>query len=356
MTASRPSIEIAVPPERVWDVIMDPGHFDDWVTIHRKLGHVDDGPLREGFRVEQTLCLHHANFKVKWSLAEVRRAAPRGLGGQGAGRLARPHRRQARAARRRRAHPLRLPQRVHEPRRLLRPRRRPRARGGRGRARGGAVARAAQGVPRALSARSRWTVTWAGPSCGIVSMRQRSAAAFRKPAAGARPGSASQTSPRRGRQARQQRQQRRDVALLVEHVGGEHQRPRRAERLRRRVPAERPRLQRDAVALGVARRHRDGVRRPVGRQHAPAGDGGGDRRQPEAAAELDRAPPGQRPPRDRRARAPARSATARPSRAGTPPARTPPRSAAPRRRAARAAAARARERDDVLDEVVHAPA
>lgn len=68
MTAS---IDIAAPPERVWDVIMDPGHFGDWVTIHRKLGHVDDGDLREGFRVDQTLCLHHASFKVKWSLAEV---------------------------------------------------------------------------------------------------------------------------------------------------------------------------------------------------------------------------------------------------------------------------------------------
>ena len=71
MTAVKATIEIAVPPERVWDVIMDPSHFDDWVTIHRKLGHVDGGPLREGFRVEQTLCLHHANFSVKWSLAEV---------------------------------------------------------------------------------------------------------------------------------------------------------------------------------------------------------------------------------------------------------------------------------------------
>ena len=71
MTAVKASIEIEVPPERVWRVIMDPGHFDDWVTIHRKLGHVDQGELREGFGVEQTLCLHHANFKVRWSLAEV---------------------------------------------------------------------------------------------------------------------------------------------------------------------------------------------------------------------------------------------------------------------------------------------
>jgi carbon monoxide dehydrogenase subunit G len=71
VTAVTASIDIAVPPQRVWDVIMDPEHFDDWVTIHRKLGHVDDGDLRPGFRVDQTLCLHHANFKVKWSLSEL---------------------------------------------------------------------------------------------------------------------------------------------------------------------------------------------------------------------------------------------------------------------------------------------
>jgi carbon monoxide dehydrogenase subunit G len=70
MTAVQASIEIAVPPARVWDVVMDPSHFGDWVTIHRKLGHVDDGELREGFKVEQTLALHRASFKVRWSLAE----------------------------------------------------------------------------------------------------------------------------------------------------------------------------------------------------------------------------------------------------------------------------------------------
>ena len=71
MTAVKASIEIAAPPEQVWQVIMDPGHYDDWVTIHRRLGHVDAGDLRPGFQVEQTLCLHHANFKVRWRLAEL---------------------------------------------------------------------------------------------------------------------------------------------------------------------------------------------------------------------------------------------------------------------------------------------
>ena len=71
MTVVKASTDIGVPPEHVWDVIMDPGHFGDWVTIHRKLGRVDGGNLRPGFRVEQTLCLHRANFKVAWSLAEL---------------------------------------------------------------------------------------------------------------------------------------------------------------------------------------------------------------------------------------------------------------------------------------------
>jgi carbon monoxide dehydrogenase subunit G len=86
MTAVRASIEIAAPPQRVWEVVMDPEHFGDWVTIHRRLGHVDDGELKHGFQVEQTLCLHHANFKVHWSLAEVdapRRAVWEGKGPAG---------------------------------------------------------------------------------------------------------------------------------------------------------------------------------------------------------------------------------------------------------------------------------
>jgi carbon monoxide dehydrogenase subunit G len=71
VTAVTASIDIAAPPQRVWDVVMDPHHFDEWVTIHRKLGHVDGGELRRGFEVEQTLSLHHANFKVRWRLTEL---------------------------------------------------------------------------------------------------------------------------------------------------------------------------------------------------------------------------------------------------------------------------------------------
>jgi carbon monoxide dehydrogenase subunit G len=71
MTLVRTDIDIAVPPQVVWDVIMDPHRFGDWVTIHRRLDKADTGPLREGFEVSQWLALSGAPFKVRWRLAEL---------------------------------------------------------------------------------------------------------------------------------------------------------------------------------------------------------------------------------------------------------------------------------------------
>ena len=65
-------ITIDAPPEEVWELVMDPHRFGEWVTIHRKLNDSDEGPPREGMKMEQTLCLRGANFKVKWQLAECR--------------------------------------------------------------------------------------------------------------------------------------------------------------------------------------------------------------------------------------------------------------------------------------------
>jgi uncharacterized protein YndB with AHSA1/START domain len=67
------SIEIACPPERVYDKVLDPDHLDEWVSIHRRLNHRDAGPPREGFEMEQTLHLRGANFKVHWTLTEADR-------------------------------------------------------------------------------------------------------------------------------------------------------------------------------------------------------------------------------------------------------------------------------------------
>jgi carbon monoxide dehydrogenase subunit G len=76
-------IQIDAPPEKVWEVVMDPQRFGDWVTIHRRITKSDSGPAREGMHVEQTLCLRGATFKVKWELAECdspRRATWEGRG------------------------------------------------------------------------------------------------------------------------------------------------------------------------------------------------------------------------------------------------------------------------------------
>jgi len=71
MTRVRTAIDIAVAPQAVWDVIMDPRRFEEWVTIHRRLERWDDGPLKRGFVVEQWLALAGAPFKVRWNLVEL---------------------------------------------------------------------------------------------------------------------------------------------------------------------------------------------------------------------------------------------------------------------------------------------
>jgi carbon monoxide dehydrogenase subunit G len=73
MKAVRTSIEIAAPPERVWDVLMDPDRLGEWVTIHKKLGDVSDRPLKRGATIDQTLTLRGTSFKVKWKIAEFDR-------------------------------------------------------------------------------------------------------------------------------------------------------------------------------------------------------------------------------------------------------------------------------------------
>ena len=70
MTLVTASIDIAAPPERVYDAMLDPELLDDWVTIHRRLDRTDAGPVREGFRMDQTLNLRGASFKVRWTLTE----------------------------------------------------------------------------------------------------------------------------------------------------------------------------------------------------------------------------------------------------------------------------------------------
>ena len=68
MTEVVTSIDIAAPPERVWALATDPNCLSEWVTIHRRLHGHDEGPLRRGYAMEQTLHLRGVNFKVHWEL------------------------------------------------------------------------------------------------------------------------------------------------------------------------------------------------------------------------------------------------------------------------------------------------
>ena len=65
------SIEIAAAIEDVWESIIDPARIREWVTIVDGIGHVDPGPIRPGFRMDQTLHLRGVHFKVRWTLDEV---------------------------------------------------------------------------------------------------------------------------------------------------------------------------------------------------------------------------------------------------------------------------------------------
>jgi uncharacterized protein YndB with AHSA1/START domain len=73
MTLVTAKIDIDAAPEQVYDVMLDPERLHEWVTIHRKVNHVDGGKPREGYEMDQTLCLRHANFKVHWTLTEADR-------------------------------------------------------------------------------------------------------------------------------------------------------------------------------------------------------------------------------------------------------------------------------------------
>ena len=61
-------IEIAAPPEAVYEVIMDPDQLGNWVTIHDSLVHAPDGRLEEGDELEQKLKIAGQGFKVTWKV------------------------------------------------------------------------------------------------------------------------------------------------------------------------------------------------------------------------------------------------------------------------------------------------
>lgn len=66
------SIRIAAPPAEVWKVVMDPESLEQWVTIHRRLVHADDGPPRVGYTMDQQIQMRGVHLEVHWKLVECR--------------------------------------------------------------------------------------------------------------------------------------------------------------------------------------------------------------------------------------------------------------------------------------------
>ena len=77
------SIEIAAPPDAVYDVVMDPARLEEWVTVHKELLHAPNGVLEEGDELAQKLKVAGQGFKVKWTVAKAER--PRDVEWEGRG-------------------------------------------------------------------------------------------------------------------------------------------------------------------------------------------------------------------------------------------------------------------------------
>jgi uncharacterized membrane protein len=51
---------------------MDPSCLGEWVTIHRKLVHADDGLPRVGYMMDQQIHLRGVSLEVHWTLVDCR--------------------------------------------------------------------------------------------------------------------------------------------------------------------------------------------------------------------------------------------------------------------------------------------
>jgi carbon monoxide dehydrogenase subunit G len=66
------TIEIGAPPERVYDLVMDPRRLEDWVTIHHHLEEAPPGQLEQGSHLTQCLKLAGRKLHVRWTVVENR--------------------------------------------------------------------------------------------------------------------------------------------------------------------------------------------------------------------------------------------------------------------------------------------
>lgn len=71
MTTINAAIGLDASRQQVWDVLMDPQRFAEWVTVHHRLGSVSDRPLVRGSTVEQTLRTYGRDFELFWTVTDL---------------------------------------------------------------------------------------------------------------------------------------------------------------------------------------------------------------------------------------------------------------------------------------------
>jgi uncharacterized protein YndB with AHSA1/START domain len=71
MSVVEATIVIEAPIDEVFQLAMDPACTEHWVTISRGVIDHEGSPDREGFRMDQKLCLRGVTFKVHWELVDV---------------------------------------------------------------------------------------------------------------------------------------------------------------------------------------------------------------------------------------------------------------------------------------------
>ncbi len=72
MSTVHVSVEIAAPPQVVFDTIMDPARLAEWVTIHRSVSNVSGARATRGASMDQVLHMRGVSFRVHWTLISVR--------------------------------------------------------------------------------------------------------------------------------------------------------------------------------------------------------------------------------------------------------------------------------------------
>jgi carbon monoxide dehydrogenase subunit G len=71
MSKLKRDIQIMAPPELVWDVLMDPDHLGDWVTIQDELEEAPSGDLERGSVLVQRVKIAGRRFHLRWKVLEA---------------------------------------------------------------------------------------------------------------------------------------------------------------------------------------------------------------------------------------------------------------------------------------------